>query len=81
MILLLKFLIVVIYEFNNTIWNNNEETTVINLENYGPPKQTSILFVTFENDKFKKSEEGKKLLSQKWKDNFPYYSVIYDKSK
>ena len=66
---------IAIYEFNNKISNNNEETTVINLENYGPPKQTSVLFVTFENNKFKKSEEAKKLLSQKWNDNLCLISL------
>ena len=50
-------------EFNNKISNNNEEITVINLENYGTPKQATIPFVTFDNDKFKKSEEAKELLA------------------
>ncbi len=62
MILLLKLRTVANYEFNNKISNNNEKITVINLENYGAPKQTIIPFVTFDNDKFKKSEEAKELL-------------------
>ena len=63
MILLLKLRTVANYEFNNKISNNNEEITVINLENYGTPKQATIPFVTFDNDKFKKSEEAKELLA------------------
>ena len=77
MILLLKFRTVANYEFNNKISNNNEKITVIKIENYGPPKQTTIPFVTFNNDKFKKSDEAKELLPQKWSDYLGVISLVW----
>ena len=58
------------------ISDNNEETAVINLENYKPPKQTALPFVTFENGKFIISEEARKLLSQKCNDNLGIISLV-----
>ena len=56
--------------------DNNEKTAEINLENYKPPKQTAIPFVTFEKGKFLISEEAKKLLSQKCNDNLGIISLV-----
>jgi hypothetical protein len=58
------------------ILDNNEKTAEINLENYKPPKQTAIPFVTFEKGKFLISEEAKKLLSQKCNDNLGIISLV-----
>ena len=48
----------------------------LNLENYKPPKQTAIPFVTFENGKFKISEESRKLLSQKSNETLGIISLV-----
>ena len=58
------------------ILDNNEETNQINLDNYKPPKQTAIPFVTFEKGKFIISDESKKLLSQKCNDNLGIISLV-----
>ena len=54
---------------------NSKEPELIQ-ENYIPPKQTAIPFVTFENGKFVINEEAKKLLSQKSNDNLGIISLV-----
>ena len=54
---------------------NSKEPELIQ-ENYIPPKQTAIPFVTFENGKFVINEEAKKLLSQKCNDNMGIISLV-----
>ena len=54
---------------------NSKEPELIQ-ENYIPPKQTAIPFVTFENGKFVINEEAKKLLSQKSNDNMGIISLV-----
>ena len=57
--------------------NDNSETkNDLDLENYKPPKQKALPFVTFENGKFVISEESKKLLSQKCNDNLGIISLV-----
>ena len=55
---------------------NNEIKNDLDLENYKPPKQKAIPFVTFEDGKFVISEESKKLLSQKCNDNLGIISLV-----
>ena len=61
---------------DDEILDNNETKDELNLENYKPPKQTAIKFVTFEDGKFIISEEAKKLLSQKCNDNLGIISLV-----
>ena len=56
--------------------DNNEAKKDLDLENYKPPKQKAIPFVTFEDGKFVISEESKKLLSQKSNDNLGIISLV-----
>ena len=56
--------------------DHNEAKNEKDLENYKPPKQTAIPFVTFENGKFILSEESKKLLSQKCNENLGIISLV-----
>ena len=44
---------------------NEDKEKELDMENYKPPRQTALPFVTFEKGKFIISEEAKKLLSQK----------------
>ena len=64
----------------NNSYNSEEEDIKggkeLNLDNYKPPKQTAIPFVTFEKGKFVISEEAKKLLSQKSNDNLGIISLV-----
>ena len=56
--------------------DNNDTKKELDLENYKPPKQKAIPFVTFEDGKFIISEESKKLLSQKCNDNLGIISLV-----
>ena len=56
--------------------DNNEIKNDLDLENYKPPKQKAIPFVTFEDGKFIISEESKKLLSQKCNDTLGIISLV-----
>ena len=56
--------------------DNNDIKKELDLENYKPPKQKAIPFVTFEDGKFIISEESKKLLSQKCNDNLGIISLV-----
>ena len=56
--------------------DNNETKKDLDLENYKPPKQKALPFVTFEDGKFIISEESKKLLSQKCNDNLGIISLV-----
>ena len=56
--------------------DNNETKKDLDLENYKPPKQKTLPFVTFEDGKFVISEESKKLLSQKCNDNLGIISLV-----
>ena len=53
-----------------------EEQIDLDLENYKPPKQTAIPFVTFEDGKFVISEESRKLLSQKSNETLGIISLV-----
>ena len=55
---------------------NEEKEKELDMENYKPPKQTALPFVTFEKGKFIISEEAKKLLSQKSNDNLGIISLV-----
>ena len=55
---------------------NEEKEKELDMENYKPPKQSAIPFVTFEKGKFIISEEAKKLLSQKSNDNLGIISLV-----
>ena len=55
---------------------NEEKEKDLDMENYKPPKQTALPFVTFEKGKFIISEEAKKLLSQKSNDNLGIISLV-----
>ena len=55
---------------------NEDKEKELNMENYKPPKQTALPFVTFEKGKFIISEEAKKLLSQKSNDNLGIISLV-----
>ena len=58
--------------------NENETSKDIEeiTEEYIPPKQTALPFITFEKGKFIISEEAKKLLSQKCNDNMGIISLV-----
>ncbi len=56
--------------------DNKETQKELDLENYKPPKQTAIPFVTFEKGKFIISEEARKLLSQKSNENLGIISLV-----
>ena len=58
------------------LFDNNETIKDLDLENYKPPKQKAIPFVTFEDGKFIISEESKKLLSQKCNNNLGIISLV-----
>ncbi len=53
-----------------------EDKKELDLENYKPPKQTAIPFVTFEDGKFIISDEARKLLSQKSNENLGIISLV-----
>ena len=53
-----------------------EDKNELDLENYKPPKQTAIPFVTFEDGKFIISDEARKLLSQKSNENLGIISLV-----
>ena len=55
---------------------NEEKEKDLDMDNYKPPKQTALPFVTFEKGKFIISEEAKKLLSQKSNDNLGIISLV-----
>ena len=55
---------------------NEDKEKELDMENYKPPKQTALPFVTFEKGKFIISEEAKKLLSQKSNDNLGIISLV-----
>ena len=67
-------------ESNNSHISGEEEQNELNetetIQNYIPPKQKAIKFVTFENGKFIISEEAKKLLSQKDNENIGIISLV-----
>ena len=56
--------------------DNKESQKDLDLENYKPPKQTAIPFVTFEDGKFIISDEARKLLSQKSNDTLGIISLV-----
>ena len=53
-----------------------ESETGQKVDNYIPPKQTALPFVTFEDGKFVISEAAKKLLSQKCNNNMGIISLV-----
>ena len=56
--------------------DNKESQKELDLENYKPPKQTAIPFVTFEDGKFIISDEARKLLSQKSNETLGIISLV-----
>ena len=56
--------------------DNDETKKELNLDNYKPPKQTAIPFITFVDGKFIISEESKKLLSQKSNETLGIISLV-----
>ena len=56
--------------------DNKESQKELDLENYKPPKQKAIPFVTFEDGKFIISDEARKLLSQKSNDTLGIISLV-----
>ena len=56
--------------------DNEEPKKDLELDNYKPPKQKALPFVTFENGKFVISDEAKKLLSQKCNDTLGIISLV-----
>ena len=61
---------------DDEIFDNNEEKNELDLENYKPPKQTAIPFVTFEDGKFVLSEESRQLLSNQKYNNIGIISLV-----